>query len=855
MKKFGPLFIMLLAVFCGGFSSNQILAQGYTFSQIAGFEGATPGFWNIGSQPNGSALTWATDSSVSMGHSIKIVKSTTSDSAAWISDNMCDIWSSTVTPNVDLLFGAWVQTLNVNTNPASDDQKWYIAYSFYDSAGALIGTTKLPINQTAATSSGFVADTTAVGQVSLPTAAWKMIISFVGGMNATGTVWADNFIFTGRNGAWAGQDWNTSLGVPTGWYYWLPPNGGNDGLIANGFENTLITNETSHSGSNSLKFVLPAGRQVHDGFVGTRWLPFSDIDPTIKPGDKIRIAVWVKASGLVPDSAAAYPTTWAVGITPQFFPAVGNNAAYNGSGNDYQFTFPSVTSFDWTQYYEDVQVPAGEIGMEVRLHVFASFVGTVYFDDVSITKISSPTFAQIAGFEGTAPAFWSTANQPGGSILTWATDQFLSMGHSIKISKTATSDTAAWVSDNMCDIWSSTVTPNVDLLFGAWVQTLNVNTNPASDDQKWYIAYSFYDSAGALIGTTKLPINQTAATSSGFVADTTAVGQVSLPTAAWKMIISFVGGMNATGTVWADNFIFTGRNGAWAGQDWNTSLGVPTGWYYWLPPNGGNDGLIANGFENTLITNTTSHSGSYSLQFVLPTNRQVHDGYVGTHRQLFSYIDSTIKPGDFIRISVWIKASGLLPDSAAKYPTTWSVGVTPQFFPAVGNNDGYSSSGNDYQFTFPNATSFDWTQFHVDVQVPDSLSSIGMETRLHVFSQFVGTVYFDDLTIQNLGLTAVKNLNKLVPTNFTVFQNYPNPFNPSTIISYSLPTAALVKVIVYDILGREVKTLVNMNQKAGVQQIVWNGNNNFGHLVSSGIYFYKVTAGEQVQVKKMIMLK
>ena len=63
--------------------------------------------------------------------------------------------------------------------------------------------------------------------------------------------------------------------------------------------------------------------------------------------------------------------------------------------------------------------------------------------------------------------FWSTGNQPGGSSLSWATDQSVSMGHSLKISKTATSDTASWVSDNMCDIWSPTVTPNVDLLFGA----------------------------------------------------------------------------------------------------------------------------------------------------------------------------------------------------------------------------------------------------------------------------------------------------------------------------------------------------------------------------------------------------
>lgn len=130
-----------------------------------------------------------------------------------------------------------------------------------------------------------------------------------------------------------------------------------------------------------------------------------------------------------------------------------------------------------------------------------------------------------------------------------------------------------------------------------------------------------------------------------------------------------------------------------------------------------------------------------------------------------------------------------------------------------------------------------------------------METRLHVYSRFVGTVYFDDLTIEDIGLTAVGDVNKLVPTNFTVFQNYPNPFNPTTIISYSLPQAVPVKVIVYDILGREVKTLVNATQKAGVQQIVWNGDNNFGRKVASGIYMYRVTAGQQSQVKKMIMLK
>ncbi|HEY9165514.1 MAG TPA: T9SS type A sorting domain-containing protein [Candidatus Kryptonia bacterium] len=857
MNKVKLSFWSTLAVLLMGvlFGPLNILAQtNYTLKQIAGFEGSVPSFWNMGNHPSGSTLTWATDQSLSMGHSIEIQKSATSDSASWISDNMCDIWSPTVTANVDLLFGAMVKTSGVNTSPTSDDQKWYIAYSFYDSAGTLIGTFKLPIDQTQATSTSWIADTTSVGEVSLPRAAWKMILSFVGGKNATGTVWADNFIFTGR-GTWAGQDWNTSLGVPTGWYYWLPPNGGNDGLINSGFENTVVTNSTAHSGNYSLEFNMPAGRDAHDGYVGTHRLPFSAIDPTIKPGDVIQISVWIKGSNLLPDSAAAHPTTWSVGITPQFVTKLGNNDGYDGTGSDYNFTFPNVTSFDWTKYTVDVPVPTNPAtsGLEIRLHVYSTFTGTVYFDDMSVTKISNPTFSEIAGFEANEPAFWYMGNNPGNSTMSWATDQSVSLGHSLKIQKGVTSDSAAWVSENMCDIWSPDVPANVDLLFGAWVKTQNVNTNPTSDDQKWYIAYTFYDTNGVLIGTVELPINQSLASSSTWIADTTTVGQISLPKDAYKMILSFVGGRNATGTVWADNFIFTGR-GTWAGQDWNTSLGVPTGWYYWLPPNGGNDGLLNSGFENTVVTNEAAHSGSYSLKFVMPAGRDTHDGFVSTHRMPFTYIDSTIHPGDYLTVGIWIKASNLLPDSAAAHPGQWGVGITPQFFTQLGNNDGFSGTGPDSVFTLPAVTSFDWTQFFIGFQVPSDKVYTGAEFRIHIYSLFSGTVYFDDMTVQE-GLTGVKDIGKLIPAKFEVFQNYPNPFNPTTTVSYALPNPSLVKVVIYDILGREVKTLVDDKQGPGVHNVIWGGLNNSGQQVASGIYIIRVTAGSNVQVKKMLLLK
>ena len=477
----------------------------------------------------------------------------------------------------------------------------------------------------------------------------------------------------------------------------------------------------------------------------------------------------------------------------------------------------------------------------------------VLFGPLNILAQTNYTLQQIAGFEGNAPSFWSIGNQPSGSTLTWATDQSVSLGHSIKIQKSATSDSACWISDNMCDIWSPTVPANVDLLFGAWVKTQGVNTNPSSDDQRWYVAYTFYDTVGALIGTVELPIDQSQASSTGWVADTTAVGQISLPKDAYKMIISFVGGRNATGTVWADNFIFTGR-GTWAGQDWNTSLGVPTGWYYWLPPNGGNDGLLNSGFENTLVTNSTAHSGNYSLEFVMPADRDTHDGFVSTHRMPFTYIDSTIHPGDNITVGIWIKATNLLPDSAAAHPGQWGVGITPQFFTQVGNNDGFDGTGPDSVFTLPAVSTFDWTHFYIGFQVPNDKDYIGAEFRIHIYSLFTGTVYFDDMTIQE-GLTGVSTTGILVPAKFEVFQNYPNPFNPTTTISYALPNLSPVKVVVYDVLGRAVKTLVDEKQGPGVHNIIWDGLNNSGKQAASGIYFYRVTAGSSVQVKKMLFLK
>jgi len=94
-----------------------------------------------------------------------------------------------------------------------------------------------------------------------------------------------------------------------------------------------------------------------------------------------------------------------------------------------------------------------------------------------------------------------------------------------------------------------------------------------------------------------------------------------------------------------------------------------------------------------------------------------------------------------------------------------------------------------------------------------------------------------------------------IPEEFVLHQNYPNPFNPFTTLRYDLPENGHVNIIIYDMLGREVKTLLNQTQDAGYRSVIWNATNDYGKPVSAGIYLYQIQAGEYMQTKKMVLLK
>jgi hypothetical protein len=94
-----------------------------------------------------------------------------------------------------------------------------------------------------------------------------------------------------------------------------------------------------------------------------------------------------------------------------------------------------------------------------------------------------------------------------------------------------------------------------------------------------------------------------------------------------------------------------------------------------------------------------------------------------------------------------------------------------------------------------------------------------------------------------------------IADNFRLNQNYPNPFNPSTTIEYDIPEYTNVSIVVYDLLGRKIKQLVNEYKEAGTYQVIWNGRDSNNKRVSSGYYFYQMTTVNFVEVKKLLIQK
>lgn len=117
--------------------------------------------------------------------------------------------------------------------------------------------------------------------------------------------------------------------------------------------------------------------------------------------------------------------------------------------------------------------------------------------------------------------------------------------------------------------------------------------------------------------------------------------------------------------------------------------------------------------------------------------------------------------------------------------------------------------------------------------------------------------YIDNVAIkypyvQPVGVQLTKSVS---PGQFWLAKNYPNPFNNSTTIVYTLPKASHVTIAIYNIVGQLAKVLINKDQEPGKYQIRWDGNDSYGHRVTSGVYFICMKYGDQLLTRKALVLR
>jgi len=155
---------------------------------------------------------------------------------------------------------------------------------------------------------------------------------------------------------------------------------------------------------------------------------------------------------------------------------------------------------------------------------------------------------------------------------------------------------------------------------------------------------------------------------------------------------------------------------------------------------------------------------------------------------------------------------------------------------------------NPSYFTMP-------VQIKINTSLGDTTVTLFNDAQTQNFQfQIIGepqSIVFDPgnwILKNSTSVTEVDDFNQ--PLSFSLEQNYPNPFNPSTTIEYSIPQNSLVTLKVYDVLGREVATLVNEQNEAGKHTVEFDASK-----LNSGVYFYKIESGNFIETKKMILVK
>ncbi|GEM_PF-2252969 len=343
----------------------------------------------------------------------------------------------------------------------------------------------------------------------------------------------------------------------------------------------------------------------------------------------------------------------------------------------------------------------------------------------------------------------------------------------------------------------------------------------------------------------------------------------------------FAGQDYVTATRWNDanddmrTYFYNARNNDWTWIDipehWNHHNGILTAHYYMQCSNPENEaifysspldqilyhdfadvgtvftkirgdlGLAAGDGESVLFNGLTGHDIIFSAN--VATHSQ---NGLGTHSAVFS------DPDDHTLYGYSMKSNTVTSHYMAEDPfycvDTGYVGIMTAY---------YNGNGFNKIYTY-NSMADSWIEFIPEGNYGGTVL-VGKRTAI-VPRQGIGynpdLVYAFDPQREFTEVAEEEGTAGVLPAEFALEQNYPNPFNPLTVIKYSIPYRSEVSIDIFNILGQKVRTLKdNETHAAGTYKVAWNGTGDDGQKVSSGMYFYRLKAGEKVLTKKMLMVK
>jgi len=241
---------------------------------------------------------------------------------------------------------------------------------------------------------------------------------------------------------------------------------------------------------------------------------------------------------------------------------------------------------------------------------------------------------------------------------------------------------------------------------------------------------------------------------------------------------------------------------------------------------GENDNKVTNAENGMLVmTNFENH------KFIGENYQNVYGTGADRYKAAYEHILQNKADFDFNDGMETLKRS--VQTSSSTYPTQCSMLFDP------GNNSIYIVIRRDFNKIW---------KLSLDDETIETYSGFNNYSKFSIGSSGI-------LASELLNAASSVDLRRPLPDNYQLSQNYPNPFNPTTNFEYRIPNSEFVSLIIYDLLGRKVTTLVNGTRSPGIHTVEWNGTNSAGQTVSSGIYFCRLQADRYTQIKKITLIK